>query len=143
MEIKIPKDVRSYKETVFFGLSMRQAVCSAIALAAAVGIYFGLRDILGQEIVSWLCILGAAPFAVAGFFSYNGMTLEKFLLAWFRSQFLCAGPRKFVAENYYYQMLCEIRTAGRRVRAKRPQAARRHRPKEKHGRKKQSRRNKH
>ena len=139
----MPKEIRSFHESVFFGLSMRQFICSLIGVAAAVAIYFGLADALGRETVSWLCVLAAAPFAVAGFFSYNGLTLEKFVVAWARSEFFCAGPRKFVAENIYYQMLCEIRTAGRRGRAKRPQTARRHRPKEKHGRKKQSRRNKH
>lgn len=101
---------------------MRQFICSLIGVAAAVGIYFGLADVLGRETVSWLCVLAAAPFAVAGFFSYNSMTLEKFVLAWVRSEFLCAGPRKFVAENHYYTMLCEIRAGRHRGRAKQPQA---------------------
>jgi len=38
---------------------------------------------------------------VAGFFQYNGMTLEKFLWAWFTSSFLMAGPRVWKSENYY------------------------------------------
>ncbi len=107
-EIKVPKEIRAFHESVFFGLSMRQFICSLIGVAAAVGVYFGLADVLGRETVSWLCVLAATPFTIAGFFSYNGMTLEKFLLAWVRSEFLCAGPRKFVAENFYIQMLCDI-----------------------------------
>lgn len=87
---------------------MRQFICSLLGIAAAVGIYWGLADVLGRETVSWMCVVVAAPFAVAGFFSYNSMTLEKFIVAWFRSEFLCAGPRKFVAENHYYKMLCEV-----------------------------------
>ena len=31
MEIKINKEIRAYRETLFFGLSMRQFVCSALA----------------------------------------------------------------------------------------------------------------
>lgn len=121
IEIKVPKEIRAFHESVFFGLSMRQFICSLIGVAAAVGIYFGLADVLGRETVSWLCVLAAAPFAVAGFFSYNGMTLEKFVLAWVRSEFVCAGPRRFVAENCYYQMLCGIRAEQKkRSRAKRP-----------------------
>ena len=54
-----------------------------------------------EETVSWVCIVGAAPIAVAGFFQYNGMTLEKFLWAWFKSSFLMAGPRVWKSENYY------------------------------------------
>jgi hypothetical protein len=130
IEIKVPKEIRSFQESVFFGLSMRQFICSLIGVAAAVAIYFGLADALGREMVSWLCVLAAAPFAVAGFFSYNGMTLGKFVLAWVRSEFVCAGPRKFVAENYYYQMLCGIQAEQRRRgRATRPQAKKQPLPK--------------
>lgn len=109
IEIKIPKDIRKYRESVFFGLSIRQLVCSGLALGAAVGSYFGLRNILGGETVSWVCVLCAAPFAAAAFFSFNGMNLEQFIVAWFRSEFLCAGPRKFKSENSYHKLLEEIR----------------------------------
>ncbi|MDL2324537.1 PrgI family protein [Ruminococcaceae bacterium OttesenSCG-928-A16] len=108
MEIKIPKEIRTYHESVFWGLSMRQLLCSAIAVGAAVGSYFGLRPVLDQETLSWVCILCAAPFGVAGFFTYHGMTLEKFIRAWFRSEFLCAGPRRFIAENYYQALMEDL-----------------------------------
>ncbi len=105
MEIKIPKEVRQHRETIFFGLSARQFFCSVLALGVAVGLYFGLGDIMGQETVSWFCIVGAAPVAVAGFFQFNGMTFEQFAWAFIKSQFLCAAPRPFHAENYYYKAL--------------------------------------
>ena len=101
MEIKINKEIRNYKETIFFGLSLRQFICSVLAVGTAVALYFCLHGILGQETVSWVCIVGAAPIAVAGFFQYNGMTLEKFLWAWFKSSFLMARPRVWKSENYY------------------------------------------
>ena len=101
MEIKINKEIRTYKETIFFGLSLRQFICSVLAVVTAVALYFGLHEVLGRETVSWVCIVGAAPVAVAGFFQYNGMTLEKFLWAWFKSSFLMAGPRVWKSENYY------------------------------------------
>ena len=109
MEIKIPKEVRKYRESIFFGLSARQFICSFVAIAAAVAVYFWLAPALGQEGVSWVCILVAAPFAAAGFFSYHSMALEQFLVAWFRSEFFCAGPRKFIAENFYVSLLEDIR----------------------------------
>ena len=101
MEIKINKEIRNYKETLFFGLSLRQFVCSVLAVGVAVALYFALRNVLDRETVSWLCIVGAAPIAVAGFFRYNGMTLEKFLWAWLKSEFLMAGNRVWKSENYY------------------------------------------
>lgn len=70
MEIKINKEILTYEETIFFGLTLRQFLCSMIAVGTAVGLYFLLSNIFGKEAVSWICILGAAPFAVAGFFQY-------------------------------------------------------------------------
>ena len=88
MEIKINREIREYTESMFFGLSLRQFVFSLAAVLSAVSIYFILQPYLGTETVSWVCILGAAPFAVMGFVRYNGMTAEKFLLAWVRSEFI-------------------------------------------------------
>ena len=105
MEIKINKEIRNYKETLFFGLSARQFACSLLAVGVAVELYFALRNVLDRETVSWLCIVGAAPIAVAGFFKYNGMTLEKFVWTWFQSEFLMAGNRVWKSENYYLSAL--------------------------------------
>ena len=105
MEVKINREIRSYTESMFFGLSMRQFVFSILACAVAVGLYFLLRPYAGMETVSWMCILGAAPFAALGFISYHGMTAERFLWAWLRSELL--GPKRLycVPTNYYYEAL--------------------------------------
>lgn len=105
IEIKIPKEVRQHQETIFFGLSVRQFLCAALAVAIAAGIYLGLGGIIGKETASWLCILCAAPAAIAGFFSYNSMTLEQFLWAVIKSEVLCAGNRVFQSENIYVSAL--------------------------------------
>lgn len=101
MEIKINKEIRQYQESIFFGLSLRQFICALLAVGLAVAVYFLLKNPLGEETVSWLCIVAAAPVAAMGFFKYNGLTMEQFIWAWFKSEFLCAGARKFQAENIY------------------------------------------
>ena len=105
MEIKIPKEVRRHKETIFFGLSTRQFLCALLAVFAAVGVYFALKDTVGRETASWVCILAAFPFALGGFFQYNGMTLEQFLLAFFRSEFLTPKRLVFKSENMYAKLM--------------------------------------
>lgn len=107
MEIRINKEIKDYHESLFFGLSMRQFICSAVAVGAAVGIYFALKYIIDKETVSWLCIVCAAPVAITGFFKYNGMNFEEFAKAWFRSEFLAAGVRKFESENHLYNIIRE------------------------------------
>ena len=44
---------------------------------------------VGTEEIGWMCILGAAPFAACGFFTYHGMTAEQVLWAWVKSEILC------------------------------------------------------
>ena len=105
MEIKINKEIREYKESIFFGLSMRQFIFSLLACGVAVLLYFLLRNYMGLETLSWVCILGAVPFAVLGFVKYNGMTAEKFIIAFIKSEILMPKVLLFKPENMYYELL--------------------------------------
>ena len=75
--MKINREIRDYQESIFFGLNLRQLVFSVLAIGVAVGIYFGLND-----------ILGTAPFAALGFIRYNGMNAEEFIGAYIKSEWL-------------------------------------------------------
>lgn len=105
MEVKINREIRDYTEAIFFGLSMRQFIFSACACGMAVLLYFLLKPFIGLETLSWICIGGAIPFAVLGFIKFNGMTAEKFLIAWFRNVVLTPKQLKFKPENMYYKQL--------------------------------------
>ena len=105
MEIKINKEIRDYQESIFMGLSLRQFLFSLLACGVAVGIYFGLKNVLGTETVSWVCILVAVPFAVVGFVKYNGMTAEKFIWAYIKSEILIPKRLVFRNTNLYWQMI--------------------------------------
>ena len=101
MEVRINKEVRNYQESLLFGLSLRQFLFALLA----VGVYFGLRPVLGNGEIGWGCILAAFPFALGGFFQYNGMNLEQFLLAFFRSEFLTPKRLVFKSENMYAKLM--------------------------------------
>ena len=105
MEVKINKEIRDYTESVYFGLSIRQFIFSILACGMAVVLYFIFRPYFGIETLSWLCILGAAPFAAIGFIKYNGMNAEEFVLAYIRSEWLTPKELVFKPENYYYELL--------------------------------------
>lgn len=105
LEVKINREIRNYTESMFFGLSMRQFIFSALAILVAVGLYFLLKPHFGTETVSWMCILGAAPFAALGFITYHGMTAEQFLWAWLRSELLEPKELRFESSNLYYEAL--------------------------------------
>lgn len=114
IEIKIPKEISEYQETVFFGLSLRQFVCSLLAVAAAVGLYFLLDHAVGSEIAGWASILGAAPFAACGFVHYHGMTAEQTLATILRSEAFTPRRLVFKGENCYYSALEQRIRAGER-----------------------------
>lgn len=101
MEVKINKDIREFSESIFFGLSIRQFIFSALACIVALILYFTLKPFFGIETLSWLCILGAAPFAVLGYVKYNGMTAEKFIIAVIKSEILTPKKLTFKATNIY------------------------------------------
>lgn len=105
MEVKINKEIQAYSESMFFGLSMRQCGFSLVAIAVAVGQYFLLKPYVGTETVSWMCILGAAPFAAMGFVNYHGMTAEQLAWAWLRSEVLEPKRLVFKPDNLYLSIL--------------------------------------
>lgn len=105
LEIKINKEIREYTEAIFWGLSLRQLIFSVLACGVAIGLYFLLKPYLGTEMVSWVCVLGAVPFAAFGFVKYNGMHMERLLKEWFKSTFLIPKKLDFHSENIYYEAL--------------------------------------
>ncbi len=107
MEVKINREIRNYTESIFFGLSLRQFIFSIFACLIAVILYFLLKDKFEIETLSWVCILGASPFAAIGFITYNGMSAEKFVYAWLKSELLIPKHLTFKPKNYYYELLKE------------------------------------
>lgn len=101
MEVKINKEIRQYTESIFFGLSLRQCIFSLLACGTAVAMYFIFKPIMNTSAVSWLCMAGAVPFVLLGFVKYNGMTAEKFFIAWLKSEILTPKKLTFKPDNYY------------------------------------------
>ena len=89
MEVKINREIRNYTESMFFGLSMRQCVFTVLAAGVAILLYFVLKPYVGTETVSWMCILGAAPF----------------VWAWLRSEVMEPKVIRFQPNNIYYEAL--------------------------------------
>ena len=71
----------------------------------AIAAYFLLRGAVDDEIIGVVSILAAFPFALCGFFHYNGMTFERFILAFIRSELLYPKRLVFQSENLYVKAL--------------------------------------
>lgn len=118
MEVKINREIREYTESIFFELSMRQFFFSICACMVALILYFLLKPYFGIETLSWVCILGAVPFAVLGFIKYNGMTAEKFITAWIKSEILTPKKLTFKPTNLYYEDLKNIENRKKQIEKK-------------------------
>jgi len=105
MEVKVNKEIRDYTESMFFGLSMRQFLCSVLGCGAAVAAYFLLKEHIGLELTTWACVIAVIPFAALGFLRYNGMPAERLFMAYIKYRWLV--PRKLSCrpQSLYYEMM--------------------------------------
>jgi len=131
MEVKINREIRNYTESIFFGLSLRQFIFSVCACVVAVILYFILSTYYDISTISWVCIVGATPFAMLGFVKYNGMVAEEFFKAWIKSELLTPKILLFNAENLYYDMLKSVLDNKRKEEMKQDEIARKEKYKRK------------
>ena len=103
MEININKDIREYTEGVFFGLNLRQLICSGLAVASAVAVYLSTRETFSKDVITYFCIAAAIPFAAIGFIKYNGMPMEKIIVAFMKDNFIVPRRLSVKANNIYLE----------------------------------------
>ena len=94
---------------MFFGLSIRQFFFSLLAVITAAVLYFALEDKVGTEIVSWICIAGAVPFAAMGFVKYHGMNCDQLIWVWLRLMVIEPRQYKVRMKNIYEEATRESR----------------------------------
>ena len=84
MKRKIPYEIKSYKSTMFFGLTTRQLICLILMLALAVPTGIFGNKIMSSDTVGYIIMIEVIPFAAVGWLSYNDMPLEQIALRIFR-----------------------------------------------------------
>ena len=116
MQLKINKEIKDYTESIFFGLNMRQCFFSVVACLVAIGIYFLFIDKFGMETTSWLCILGAFPFALLGFVSFQSMNAEELFVIALRSFILSNTKLINKQRNLYLEIFGGGLNSGKKLR---------------------------
>ena len=79
MVIEISRDIDRYKETVAMGLTAKQLVFSAASIAAGSSLVLVLKYFIGMTLAVYIAIPVAAPIALGGFYSYNGMGFYEYM----------------------------------------------------------------
>ena len=94
IRVKVPKEIKDYREKILFGMSLRQLLFSVLTLAIAIGGSFYCVKILGMKIdtAGNIIIPLLVPIVAFGWVRKNGMSLEKYLKVVFKHQ-LKVGKR--------------------------------------------------
>jgi hypothetical protein len=78
IEVRIPKEIRDYKEKIFLNMTVRQLVSIIVACGVSVLLYFK-AGFIPDKILNWLIVIVVLPIIFTGFFTYNEMYFEKFV----------------------------------------------------------------
>lgn len=116
IEIRIPKEIRTYKEKLFFGLNLRQLICTLIAIIINVPLYWFGKDYVGADTASWIVIFIAMPLFMIGYFNYNGMTFEQFIKSVIQHEIIYPQKRKYVTVNMF-ELLTNVKEKEEKARA--------------------------
>ena len=79
MVIEINKDIDRYKESVVMGLTAKQLIFSVASVVAGGGIVLLLYPYIGLTPSVYVAIPVAAPIALGGFYSFNGMGFYEYM----------------------------------------------------------------
>lgn len=79
MVIEINKDIDRYKESVVMGLTAKQLIFSVASIIAGGGIVLLFYPYIGLTPSVYVAIPVAAPIALGGFYSFNGMGFFEYM----------------------------------------------------------------
>lgn len=110
IEVKIPQEIRQYKEKLFGLLTLRQAIASGFVVGGAVLIWYLTKDLeLSSDAMFLIIGVFAVPFGLWGWYTPNGMPFEEFVVVVILSSILYPSVRVYKTECLYENILDEIR----------------------------------
>ena len=101
MDIKVNKEIRKYKEKIYFNLTLRQLISVVLGLGIAIPVFFFGRKYIGDDAIAWIIILVVMPIFAIGFLEVNGMKFEKLMIQILKFEFIRSKKRIYVTENIY------------------------------------------
>ena len=78
IEVRVPEEIKDYKESIIAGLSIRQLACGAFAFGCGVPTFLLLRNI-NMDLATYATMAAVAPAFCVGFIRKDGYTFEKYL----------------------------------------------------------------
>lgn len=80
MQISVPPDLCTMKDTVMFGLTKKQMVFFGIGVVIGVPIFFLCLKVIGSSNAALVMLLCMAPFFFLGIYQKNGYSADQILV---------------------------------------------------------------
>ena len=108
IEIPVNREIRSYKETIFYGFTMKQVIFGILGLAAGAVVFLWLPKDLNLSVRTLLGLVAGAPMIVLGFLTFNNMTAAELMRVLYN--FYLKNPRKYpsVPTNRYANVFNKV-----------------------------------
>lgn len=108
IEIPVNREIRSYKETIFYGFTMKQVIFGILGLAAGAIVFLWLPKDLNLSIRTLLGLAAGFPMIALGFLTFNNMTAAELIRVLYN--FYLKNPRKYpsVPTNRYANVFNKV-----------------------------------
>lgn len=111
IDIRIPKEIRSYEAKFVGPLTMRQTICVAVGLIVCVFVYNICKSFIPRDLMLFILIFPAAAIFCFGWVKPYGMKFEQFFFSAVRNNFIAPRRRKYKTVNTHAEMLKAIHMA--------------------------------
>lgn len=105
IELEINKDIEEYKIGMFKGLTAGELIFAALTVGVGTAVTIGCNYIMKVpiEVAIYFAIPIAAPFALTGFYQYNGMSfwekMKRMFVVTYSSTYPYATEEEFLLES--------------------------------------------
>lgn len=78
IEVRVPEEIKDYKESIIAGLSVRQLICGGVALMCGIPTFLLLKNI-NQDLATYATMAVTIPAFCVGFIKKDGYNFETFV----------------------------------------------------------------
>lgn len=101
IEVRVPKEIKEYKEKIIFGLNLRQLISVFIGGIICLSTFFLIKPIVGVDLASDIIIIEAIPIFAFGFIKVRSFNFETYAKIFIKHKF---GKNKRTYENKLYMV---------------------------------------
>lgn len=96
LEIKLPQEIKEYKEKLIFGLSVRQIISIGVDLGICIPMVLIGKKFISADTLAWVVIIVSLPVLACGFWKVKDMNFEEYAKHFINHNFL---PQKRIYED--------------------------------------------